>query len=142
MQQVTLGSKDLEDNVAPILEDDVYVGAGAKVLGAVRVGRIDGQFVTNPTNSQLDESELDLVVEGDALPVARRAAERRKDVPGRTRALHRGATGHDDLLQLTGLDGCVRAPHALDERRAPILDDAPRGQLSRGAPRARRPLCG
>jgi DNA polymerase III epsilon subunit family exonuclease len=33
-------------------------------IGAVRVGRVDGQFVTNPTNSQLDESELDLVVAG------------------------------------------------------------------------------
>jgi DNA polymerase III epsilon subunit family exonuclease len=33
-------------------------------VGAVRVGRIDGAFVTNPTNSQLDESDLDLVVAG------------------------------------------------------------------------------
>ena len=33
-------------------------------VGGVRVGRIGGQFVTNPTNSQLDESELDLVVAG------------------------------------------------------------------------------
>jgi DNA polymerase III epsilon subunit family exonuclease len=33
-------------------------------VGAVRVGYIDGQFVTNPTNSQLDESQLDLVVAG------------------------------------------------------------------------------
>jgi len=33
-------------------------------IGAVRVGRINGQFVTNPTNSQLDESEMDLVVAG------------------------------------------------------------------------------
>ncbi len=33
-------------------------------VGAVRVGRIDGAFVTNPTNSQLDDSELDLVVAG------------------------------------------------------------------------------
>ena len=39
MQQVTLGAKDRGVNAAPILEDDVYVGAGAKVLGAVRVGR-------------------------------------------------------------------------------------------------------
>jgi DNA polymerase III epsilon subunit family exonuclease len=30
----------------------------------VRVGRIDGQFVTNPTYSQLEESDLDLVVAG------------------------------------------------------------------------------
>jgi polyribonucleotide nucleotidyltransferase len=33
-------------------------------VGAVRVGRINGEFVTNPTNSDLDESELDLVVAG------------------------------------------------------------------------------
>jgi DNA polymerase III epsilon subunit family exonuclease len=33
-------------------------------VGAVRVGRIAGEFVTNPTNSQLAESELDLVVAG------------------------------------------------------------------------------
>ena len=33
-------------------------------VGAVRVGYINGAFVTNPTNSQLDESELDLVVAG------------------------------------------------------------------------------
>ncbi|HKU72160.1 MAG TPA: hypothetical protein VJQ51_15100 [Burkholderiales bacterium] len=39
MQQVTLGGKDLGINRAPVLEDDVYVGAGAKVLGAVRLGR-------------------------------------------------------------------------------------------------------
>jgi DNA polymerase III epsilon subunit family exonuclease len=33
-------------------------------VGAVRVGRIGGEFVTNPTTSQLAESELDLVVAG------------------------------------------------------------------------------
>ncbi len=33
-------------------------------VGAVRVGRINGEFVTNPTNTELDESELDLVVAG------------------------------------------------------------------------------
>jgi len=33
-------------------------------IGAVRVGRIGGEFVTNPTNTQLAESELDLVVAG------------------------------------------------------------------------------
>jgi serine acetyltransferase/thymidylate kinase len=39
MQQVTLGSKDRGVHVAPVIGDDVYIGAGAKVLGAVRVGR-------------------------------------------------------------------------------------------------------
>ena len=33
-------------------------------VGSVRVGRIDGEFVVNPTWSQLKESELDLIVSG------------------------------------------------------------------------------
>ncbi len=33
-------------------------------IGAVRVGRIDGEFVVNPTVSQLVDSELDLIVSG------------------------------------------------------------------------------
>jgi polyribonucleotide nucleotidyltransferase len=33
-------------------------------IGAVRVGYLDGEFVMNPTNSQRDLSELDLVVAG------------------------------------------------------------------------------
>ncbi|MEP7082828.1 MAG: polyribonucleotide nucleotidyltransferase, partial [Chloroflexota bacterium] len=33
-------------------------------VGGVRVGRINGEFVTNPTTSQLAESDLDLVVGG------------------------------------------------------------------------------
>ena len=33
-------------------------------VGAVRVGRIDGQFVVNPTNAERDKSDVDLVVAG------------------------------------------------------------------------------
>jgi polyribonucleotide nucleotidyltransferase len=33
-------------------------------LGAVRVGRVNGQFIANPTYAQRDESDLDLVVAG------------------------------------------------------------------------------
>jgi DNA polymerase III epsilon subunit family exonuclease len=33
-------------------------------IGAVRVGRIDGEFVVNPTYSDLEKSELDLIVSG------------------------------------------------------------------------------
>ncbi len=33
-------------------------------VAAVRIGRIDGEFVINPTTSQMDQSELDLVVSG------------------------------------------------------------------------------
>jgi serine O-acetyltransferase len=39
MQQVTIGGKDRSEKVAPIIGDDVYVGAGARVLGDVRIGR-------------------------------------------------------------------------------------------------------
>src|SRR4249920_2692745 len=34
-------------------------------LGAVRVGRINGQFVANPTHTQMSESDLDLVYVGN-----------------------------------------------------------------------------
>ncbi len=33
-------------------------------VGAVRIGRIDGEFVVNPTFSQLADSEMDLIVSG------------------------------------------------------------------------------
>jgi thymidylate kinase len=38
MQGVTLGAKTWQCDAAPVIEDGVYVGAGAKVLGAVRIG--------------------------------------------------------------------------------------------------------
>jgi len=36
----------------------------AKPIGAVRVGRIDGEFVANPTHEEREESDLDLVYVG------------------------------------------------------------------------------
>ena len=36
--QVTLGGRDLEGG-APAIEDGAYIGAGAKILGSVCVGR-------------------------------------------------------------------------------------------------------
>jgi thymidylate kinase len=38
MHQVTIGAKDPVDATAPIIGDDVYIGAGARVLGDVRIG--------------------------------------------------------------------------------------------------------
>ncbi|MBS0622005.1 MAG: polyribonucleotide nucleotidyltransferase [Verrucomicrobia bacterium] len=35
-----------------------------KPIGAVRVGRIDGQFVMNPSNEEIEKSDLDLVLAG------------------------------------------------------------------------------
>ena len=33
-------------------------------MGAVRVGRVNGEFIINPTTTQLEESDLDLIVSG------------------------------------------------------------------------------
>ena len=38
MQQVTLGGSRIGINEAPVIEDYVYIGAGAKVLGKVHIG--------------------------------------------------------------------------------------------------------
>ena len=38
-------------------------------LGALRIGRIKGQFIANPTHSQMHESDLDLVYVGDTSDV-------------------------------------------------------------------------
>jgi polyribonucleotide nucleotidyltransferase len=52
-------------------------------VGAVRVGRINGQFVANPTNADRDKSEIDLVVAGteDAVVMVEAGA---REVPERT----------------------------------------------------------
>ncbi len=42
----------------------------SKVVGAVRVGRVDGQFVAFPTHSQMEKSDLDLIVSGTRDAVA------------------------------------------------------------------------
>jgi polyribonucleotide nucleotidyltransferase len=46
-------------------------------IGAVRVGRIDGEFIVNPTVAQLADSELDLVVSGtrDAIMMVEAGAQ-------------------------------------------------------------------
>ena len=37
MQQATLGARDIDD-LAPVLGDEVFVGAGARVLGGITIG--------------------------------------------------------------------------------------------------------
>lgn len=38
MQQVMIGGRDQDENIAPVIGDDVSIGAGARVLGDVRIG--------------------------------------------------------------------------------------------------------
>ena len=67
---ITVMSTDQENN--PDVVGTVAASAALTIseipfngpIGAVRVGRIDGEFVVNPTHSQLKDSELDLIVAG------------------------------------------------------------------------------
>jgi serine O-acetyltransferase len=38
MQQVMIGGRDQSEDMAPVIGDDVHIGAGARVLGDVRIG--------------------------------------------------------------------------------------------------------
>jgi DNA polymerase III epsilon subunit family exonuclease len=67
---ITVLSTDQENN--PDVVGTVAASAALTIseipfngpIGAVRVGRIDGEFVVNPTHTQLADSELDLIVSG------------------------------------------------------------------------------
>jgi polyribonucleotide nucleotidyltransferase len=52
-------------SAALVVSDIPFAGP----VGAVRVGRVDGQFVANPTHAQMASSDLDLVYVGNATDV-------------------------------------------------------------------------
>ncbi len=78
------GYRDETQVIATVLSADgenppdipAFVGASAALtisdlpfigpIAAVRVGRVDGSLVTNPTKTQQEESDLDLIVAGNA----------------------------------------------------------------------------
>ncbi len=63
-------SSDMENNsdVLALVGASAAMGLSdipfANILSAVRIGRVDGQFVVNPTFEQVTRSELDIVVAG------------------------------------------------------------------------------
>jgi len=69
-------------------------------VGAVRVGRVDGEFIINPTFAQMDESDLDLRLAGTdeaILMVECGASEVSEDV-----IVNAIAFGHDAICLITG----------------------------------------
>ncbi len=62
-----------------------------KHVGAVRIGKLDGDFVVNPDEERLDELEMDLVVSGtdDAILMVECGGERRHRGRSPRRARHR-----------------------------------------------------
>src|SRR4029077_15442571 len=67
---ITVLSTDQENN--PDVVGTIAASAALSIsempfngpTGSVRVGRIDGEFIINPTHTQLKDSELDLIVAG------------------------------------------------------------------------------
>ena len=92
-------------------------------VGAVRVGRIDGEFVLNPTYTELQESELDLVVSGtrDAIMMVEAG---RQDPP-------RGRDGRGDPVRPARAPAARRdpgqAPRARRQAQAPAVPRAAHG---------------
>jgi polyribonucleotide nucleotidyltransferase len=78
-------------------------------VGAVRIGRLEGELVVNPTLEQLDESTLDLIVVGtrDALTMVEAGADQ---VPEET-ILDALELAHDEIRKICD---------ALDELRARV----------------------
>ncbi len=81
-------------------------------VGAVRVGRLDGKFVLNPTNAERDKSDLDLIVAGtdDAVCHGRRR---------RPRNLRADPDRRDPLRPRGGSADRRRAGHPAAPRRIP-----------------------
>ncbi|HEX2887123.1 polyribonucleotide nucleotidyltransferase [Vineibacter terrae] len=124
---VTVLSHDMEndpDIVSLVAASAALTISGIPFLGpigAARVGRIDGQYVINPTLVQMEQSELDLVVAGTkegVLMVESEAKELPEDVMlGAVMAGHRSFQPViDAIIQLA--EHCAKEPWPLAEPSA------------------------
>lgn len=76
-------------------------------VAGVRVGRIDGQFIINPTSDQLEQSDLDLVVSGtrDAVMMVEAGAN---EIPEEV-MLEAIMFGHEEIKRVVELQDRMRA---------------------------------
>ncbi len=112
-------------STALTLSDVPFLGP----IAAVRVGRRDGQFVCNPLRSQLDESDLDLVVAGgrSALVMVEGGA---KQVP-EPEILAALRFAHEQLMPLLDVQEELRSRVGRPKRQLPPPED--KSQLERRA---------
>ncbi|HJQ56836.1 MAG TPA: polyribonucleotide nucleotidyltransferase, partial [Vineibacter sp.] len=124
---VTVLSHDMEndpDIVSLVATSAALTISGIPFLGpigAARVGRVDGQYVINPTLAQMEESELDLIVAGTkdgVLMVESEAQELPEDIMlGAVMAGHRSFQPViDAIIQLA--EHCAKEPWPLGEPSA------------------------
>ena len=85
-------------------------------VGAVRIGRIDGEFVVNPTYAQIEESDLDLRIAGtrDAILMVEAGAN---EVPEQV-LVDALAFGHEALQPLVDIQDKMRAEVGKPKREA------------------------
>ncbi len=98
-------------------------------IGAVRVGRVDGAFVVNPTHAQMEYSDLDLILAGhhETINMIELGANQIKE-EDLAKAIELGHATIKDVLRVDrGVGRPVRQGEDLD---AP---DPRRGSLSQGA---------
>jgi DNA polymerase III epsilon subunit family exonuclease len=98
-------------------------------IAAIRLGRIDGEFVINPTMPQLEESELDLVVSGtrDAIMMVEAGAKILSEdvMAGAILFAHRALEPLIDLqIELQKLVGKPKRLPFLDPGTESVLDFA------------------
>ena len=106
-------------------------------IGAVRVGRVDGQFVLNPTYGQLEKSDLDVVVAGTLEGVVMVEAGAR-EVPEEV-VLEAVAVGHKAVAELCRIQEQFR--RVSGKPKTPFAPPAPSPALSeRVAAACREPI--
>ncbi len=105
MQGVTLGGKDMDHNVAPVIGNDVYIGAGACVLGGVTIG--DGAIVGANAVVTRDIPSRATVVGANRIlridPLQRKTAHEILDLEPIARILH-----SEDHVSNGGLQEAIR----------------------------------
>ncbi len=100
-------------------------------IAAVRVGRIGGEWVANPMRSQLDESELDLVVAGSEGALVMVEGGAKELAEAEVLAALRFA--HDEIRHLLPLQEELRGKAGKPKREMPPLPDTSEidGQVER-----------
>ena len=100
-------------------------------MGAVRVGRVNGEFCINPTHLQLEESDLDLIVSGTRESIA--SVEGGAHEVSEAELLEALKFGHehiveliklqDELIELAGKEKLIVEPPAVDESLAAAVGE-------------------
>jgi polyribonucleotide nucleotidyltransferase len=109
-------------------------------VSAVRIGRIDSQLIVNPTVSQMDESDLDLVVAGTAEAIT--MVEAGADLIEESVMLEALALAHENIQRVCAFQEEIRAKigKPKDEFVPAEVDQAVADQTAKLAAEELKPL--